>query len=284
MNWRFLSVKHKIRLSRLKILKLFGIIFENIKAAAVPAPSDRNLRGLEATLAKARQLKIDKEYEKAVTLLSGMFYFYPDNPILQGELADACIQYNDIDASIRCYTALLKRFPENIYLQGRLSDCYRHQAGEYFLNNQLDKSIRSYQQAFLFNPGDTPLDSRTYYAAVFLKAEERNRKSNTAAYGRKQTLRTTLKNFEQMALICRKNNIALIFSGYPDAVPYAMRNASDTYGVPLVDHREDFKALLRIYPVKKLFVSRGDSHCTQWGYRVMAENIAEAVLKLKNRD
>ncbi len=280
----FLGVKHKLRLSRLKVLKFFGIILENIKAAAVRAPCDKNLRDLDQKLEEARQLKLDKEYEKAVTLLSGLFCLYPDNRVLQGELDDACIRNNDIDASIRCYSALLERFPENVYLQGRLSDCYRYQAGEYFIGHQLDKAIHSYQQAFLFNPGDTTLDSRPYYAAVLLKSEAKNRRRDASAYGRKETLRATLNNFEQIALACRKNNIALIFSGYPDAVPYAMQKTADKYGVALVDHQPDFKALLRIYPLEKLFVSPGDSHCTQWGYRVMAENIAETVVRLKNGD
>jgi lysophospholipase L1-like esterase len=299
-NLEFLNMKHKIWLSKSRLLKFFNILFANIKKDASLLKSNESSHALEVKLAKARNFKLNEEYDKAIYILSKEFCLYPENDLVQAELTDACIQQNEIEASIQCYSSLLRSFPESAYLRIQLSNSYRHQAGLFFLTMQFTKTIASYKKAYFLNPQDEKI-KLGIYSTVFLKSmrEEKNGKeifnsnildnkfknnlSFTNSMARKYiSQKTAIDNFKQFVTICSQNKIKLIFSGYPFGTPDTMKKTANVYAIPLVDHKKEFDKLLELYPFEKIFISKNDTHCTKFGYRVMAKNIAAMILKIQS--
>ena len=81
-----------------------------------------------------------------------------------------------------------------------------------------------------------------------------------------------------MIKLCIANKINLILLEYPEGSCEEMYFLAQQYNVPLVGYNNAFLKLLRQGLRDKYFVP--DGHCTKEGYGVMAEAIAEEVLRI----
>ncbi len=257
---------------------------------------DRNTVILELE----RCYKLNGAYAKAQQILLEALRNDPDNEQLYAELDDVLIRGNDIRETLRAYTDLMNRFPDNKDISRRLARAYIHQAGEYLINNRLQAAENSYRNAFALDPENEKslqgMKAVRFFIAQdqsFLKqllSQQYSLYKLTLGYMVRKLLpvqkiaeELQSQNLVAMARQCRKYNVPLIFSGYPASVSSPMRAAAASEAVPLVEHRLVFEQLNAFVPGSVFFISEYDPHCTAKGYRVMAENIAEVVMREINK-
>ena len=248
-----------------------------------------------AVLELGRCYKLAQQYAKAIDVLSRALNDFPNDNKLHYELKDIFLRLKSNKKTILFYEEFLRKFPENLLAKKFLADAYLSAAGEYYLNNQIGRSIEYYNKAIVLDP------QRKEQISSFveiIKSNTERRKENLdikfcgflkvvkAAYfpsflfGERIVTNVLEENLDKMAEICQKNNIEIFFSGYPDGVSDAMKRAALSNNIVLIDHEEVFDTLLKRHKNEDLFVSDTDRHCTKYGYRVMAENISEVILSV----
>lgn len=96
----------------------------------------------------------------------------------------------------------------------------------------------------------------------------------------------TIKNYFKLYKICKNNNIKLIAMQYPvrniKTLKQILKNFDE---VTFISNERNFKQALKTHKVEDIFVDRfaGDfGHCTKLGNTLIAENVAETILKLYN--
>ena len=100
---------------------------------------------------------------------------------------------------------------------------------------------------------------------------------------RRQYSETTINNYKRIKAILDEHRIKLVCAQYPLR---SIDNLKAIFGrennIIFVDNELNFKNALKKIPYKDLFIDlfAGDfGHCTEKGNRLLAENIAEAILK-----
>jgi hypothetical protein len=68
-----------------------------------------------------------------------------------------------------------------------------------------------------------------------------------------------------------------MLSGQPEFTLMPAEHIAEKHNLPLVRHEKTFEELLKSCPRERFFIP--DGHCTKEGYGVMAENIAQEILK-----
>ncbi len=102
----------------------------------------------------------------------------------------------------------------------------------------------------------------------------------------KNISKKTIKNYVKLYKICENNNIKLIAMQYPVRNIKPLKQMLKTCeGTTFISNEENFKQVLKTHKVEDIFNDRfaGDfGHCTNLGNTLIAENVAETILKLYN--
>ncbi|MBI4846935.1 MAG: tetratricopeptide repeat protein [Candidatus Omnitrophica bacterium] len=205
-----------------------------------------------------RCYKLAGEYEKAQQVLADAFKINPDDVLIQVEIQDLLINFNGFEKNPEIYWSLYKLYPYNKFINQQIVSAYFSLAGKYLFNDQFDKAREYYQKA-----------------AVFLTNNNKQFK-NKEMLKDLEIMKNTFDNLCELAAICRGKNILLLFSGYPEFVRAEMGQAAKRTGVVVVDHAPIFEEVLKRFPREKYFIA--DGHCTEEGYRIMAENVADKIV------
>ena len=289
----YLKIQNNFFLTNLRISKLFNVFFERLKYKFKKnnLPEEENI-----TIDLVRFYKLNNRYDKAIPIILKMFFLNPDSKILQEELKDLLIRQKKINESIRYYSDLLNKFPKNMFLKQQLWNSYKHQAGLYYLAGQKEKYEIFYNKAqqlarndkFFFHNGQEVLSlsqnnlensqSRfnKYYDKMYYTIM--NYINSQLSWRLPISDIILSDNLTEIAEICRKEKIELIFSGYPLSVSNIMEKNACSNNIILINHQETFEKLLTKSPLEKYFVSKNDNHCTKEGYRIIAEDIASTIL------
>lgn len=83
------------------------------------------------------------------------------------------------------------------------------------------------------------------------------------------------RNVKMIADECARRAIPLVILGYPEDA-YGLEMIAQDRSLPYVDNISVFKDLLKTQPHEKLF-SADANHCNAEGYRIMAENLYDAL-------
>ncbi len=248
-----------------------------------------------------RCCKLNREYSKAVNILEYALNMHPDNQSLHYELRDVFVRMNIIEQTILFYEEFLRKFPDNAFARKFLSQAYIHIAGDFYRDNYLEKSRTHYLKALELSPEnkedlkdsiamiDSNLKRKTGYLQS--KLQDKNGFLRTAGLyiadivmGERVVSSVLADNFTEMIDFCKKNNIRLFFSGYPEGVSAAMEKAALMHDIELIRHQGIFFRLLKNKPETDFFVSEQDRHCTKYGYGVVAKNIAGRIISLLDKN
>ncbi|MBU4305875.1 MAG: hypothetical protein KJ893_09720 [Candidatus Omnitrophica bacterium] len=250
-----------------------------------------------ALMELGRCYKLNREYNRAVETFGGMLKNNVDDSPVYEELDDVFRRLNVIEEPIAFYTALLKKFPGNKQIRRRLSKTYVHLGGTLYKNGQVDEAYCLYSDAVILDPENKKAQKLLETMRIFRELRGTNKNSILSLSPfdilkfvegyliikimpiKKITDDLLIENLSAMAALCREKEIPLIFSGYPREIPEKIKELALQDNIPLVEHERCFARLLAAAPLEVYFISEDDPHCTRLGYRVMAENIAEAVLE-----
>lgn len=288
-------------------LILYGNIYRNFEyytqavlfyERAIKVSQDDRLVRIEL----GRCYKLNRQFRKAIDVLDRALKDNPQDEQLHAEIRDTFIKSEMVDESILFYEEFLEKCPRNKYATDNLIGAYIQAAGENFLNNQALEGKSYYKKALALNPQlgakiNASIEMMEYELKLKDSHSKLNAKPSTGSFlksisgdylintmlAKRMTLQILFENLLEMAKICKKNNIKMFLSCYPDAgymdnVSIEIRKLALAYDVTIINHYNAFFDALRKYPYEHYFVSRADPHCTKAGYRVMAENIAQAIL------
>ncbi|MFH2137587.1 MAG: GDSL-type esterase/lipase family protein [Candidatus Omnitrophota bacterium] len=296
---------------KLKTVKLIKIISENIKGAIKKHAAGKDIAGNEGAASakdiyelikqgngytiehrfeqakscycRAREIdpenrtvllelgrcyKLSGEYEKAVHTFALLLKQDINDSNIFTELDDVFISWNDPAKAVDFYTRLFKQYPSN-HIKEKLGKALIVEADVLVSNNDSKKAIVFYGRAWALDPQNKGIYSGPLYNRAIAEGVSAGKKTN-----HQQQL---FANLEKLARICRQENIPLIFSGYPQELSMPIQDVSGKYKISLVDHRRKFAELLRNDKEQKYFIK--DGHCTAEGYRIVAENIAEKIIR-----
>lgn len=96
--------------------------------------------------------------------------------------------------------------------------------------------------------------------------------------------RVRMELWTQMVNLSKKYNFTLIMQNYPSgytAVNRALSKISSALNLPLVDNATVFDRLIQRDGRSKYL--RGDDHCTDLGYQIMAQNVTRILSQLENK-
>ena len=101
------------------------------------------------------------------------------------------------------------------------------------------------------------------------------------------TPQITMNNYKNLAKICKQNHIKLIAMQYPlRSLKPLKQMLAEFDEIIFINNEEIFKQALQKYNLEEIFRDRfaGDfGHCTELGNTLIAENVAETILKLYNQ-
>lgn len=108
----------------------------------------------------------------------------------------------------------------------------------------------------------------------------------TKNYLMNNTVLVTFKNYQKLAQICKLNNIKLVAMQYPMRPIEPLKQILDLYSnVSFVSNEKIFKEVLKIKKTDDIFIDlfAGDfGHCTDLGNQMIADNLADTLVKLIN--
>ncbi len=184
-------------------------------------------------------------------------------------------QYNKAK---RKYSEIIKIDPANYRAYFGLGACYQY-LGEY------DKAEEMFKKAI-----DITSENEGAYRCLALFYKETGRYHDAEKYFRKAD-KTGLElyfpaiqqNFQELQRILMQKKIKFVCVQYPLRNIEPLKNMFDTAdGVIFVDNEKNFKEALKTSNYKEYFIDSfgGDfGHCTKKGNRLLAENIADVILK-----
>jgi len=250
-----------------------------------------------------RCYKLDKQYKKAIVVFSRLLKLYPENEAVFLELQDLFTLSGNTRDKVLLFETMSKLFPGNQRISDALIDAYVHAAGELSRSNDLINAKALYAKAAeLDSEGRKAIPEIIKSLDLASESKKRYLTSNfnvnighplrqlkgflliKSSFSQSFGLGILFGNFAEMIEICQKNNVKVIISEYPSdyegTVCKAVQKIVKRYEIPIIEHNDIFNKLLISKPYEYYFVSKKDSHCTQEGYRIMAENIARAIIDL----
>lgn len=207
-----------------------------------------------ALLELGRFYRIKAQYDEAIKVLTTAFRIDPNNAPIIVELVDVFININEPKKAKNYFIELSKEFPNNEDL---------HKLVSTYTRLEKDLSLVNKNKAIKLIP-QTKLSFKNSYVDNYIASQ------------------LLYRNLIKIVQLCRENKIVLIFSSYPHNTSFVMEKVAKIYGIPLINQASVFNKLLKNSSDDKYFVSTYDHHCTKYGYRIMAENIAEKIIKIFN--
>ena len=277
--------KTDIILSKSKIYKLIKISFLNIRGAIVkndlkfPKVDDENYEGhfnnkkAEMYYNSGNSYMFEGKYETALTEFKNAESLEPENPWVHWRLA--CV-----------YSQSFSRY-----------DLAREEA--MLAVKYGDSSIIGHVIMIIRNKNISGQDDRKFYAALKelelivdnnYKPEDKDKAKRYLKqlylYNKNdnEIKKIISCNLNEILRITQRNRIKLILMRYPMYLPGedAIKSFSDKYNIPLVDNYAIFKDMLNRVKREDLFVL--DGHCNAEGYRLIAENLYNTLIKKKMID
>ncbi|MBU1086437.1 MAG: hypothetical protein KKD05_02850 [Candidatus Omnitrophica bacterium] len=224
-----------------------------------------------ASIEKARLYKIKGQYAEALNVLAQALNIDTENKQIKQELSDVFIRMNDPWQRVKFYQNILKHNQGNVSLKKKLASAYVVLADSFFVNKQFDKTIANYDKAMQLDPENEKIYSSIIYnQAILRKMLSRKMKKPGLNYQKLNEI-TLTKNLKELVLICKKQNIELVLSGYPLEMLGPLQKISADYAIPLIDHRQSFSERTDVF-------FAADGHCNGAGYKIVAENISQYIL------
>jgi len=203
------------------------------------------------------------------------------------------------DESYVCLAAIYCDLGEFDMAIGTLIEAMKIQPDNHKIYDELSRTLNDQRK---FYPGLGQLIGKEDYLklqknieCVYRKDKKMNKKEFDKWFKHNKTKATTLNEFfkirseltdkvleydlKELVTIARRKKIKIIFSSYPTYIPKPMQKVATDYNVQLVDLTIRFGKLLLNHDSLDFFVDKNiGGHCNDNGYRIMAEEIAAAVL------
>lgn len=211
-------------------------------------------------LEQGRCYKLSGDFDKAVEILVKMFVKNPKDEMIYAELKDALIKSGDMQTMLRVYAYLYQCFPRDDIIRKGLTEIYVSIGGDNLLHNDLDRANYFYSKALMLDV------SNQHVYHNMLKEITLSRK--------------LYANLERIAGICKKEEILLVFCGYPSLMPSAMRQLAKKQDALLIDLRPYYEIAEKNFPERQYIISENDAHCTKEEYYLMAEVIKNKIIEL----
>lgn len=237
-----------------------------------------------------RCYKLAHIYAEAINALTSALKIDQYNQKIYEELDDIFISINNPKEAVDCYTNLFAVYLNNEWVKKRLINALILFGDTLFLEGRFDEAIIYYERVLDINPHYEPLFSNIgYNVSIKKNAEGKQRFPFSDLFlmkgkeKRKQEERTEIlfHNLVKIAKLCQKEGVTVIFSSYPRQLIEVVEEVAQLYNVCFIDHRFAFEQLLKDLPEDKFFGS--DGHCYQEGHKIVAENIANEILQILNR-
>jgi tetratricopeptide (TPR) repeat protein len=234
-----------------------------------------NIRKKEATARQEDNIKNKDVLKKALEL-------NPLNDEAYIEFSNLCRDKKQLQQAEDAYKKALGLKPRNDEAYVELGETYRDQG-------QLQQAEDAYKKALELNPGK--VRSSELYGALgtiyeemgqFTLAEECYSNANQTRLSEYKP--STAYNYHKLKEILDKRKIKLVCVQYPMYNIEALKKIfqGDIDGILFVDNEKTFKEAVREGSYKMYFrdIFGGDfGHCTYKGNRLLAENIANVILK-----
>lgn len=217
-------------------------------------------------------------FDRAQEMFNKAIEFNPRNPDYYYDMAQFCQSrghYPEAEAYFKKAIELKPRDDYNIYVDFGL---------HYFERGMLSDAEMMLNKSARMNPDDP----RVYWYLGFIK-ELQGEKGNAALYfGRIKSVldsarQVTCRNYTQLRDIVLGRGIKLVCAQYPlRRVEDLKRFLDSDKGVVFVDNEDVFKKALKTSSYGDYFVDRfaGDfGHCTRKGNLLLADTIAQAIIK-----
>lgn len=245
-----------------------------------------------------RCYKLNKEYDLALDLFAALLYKYPDNNELYSEVKDLFTRQDQPLKTIKFCEKFINHFNDNYLIKEILADAYITLGGNYLIQGKADIALSYYIKSFLIAEHYDRAYSKlmsicTLHPKLYRKAlQQLSKKENLRKMIKKGNLFSNLLpvkfagntlsmiNMIKIAQISQAKNITVIFSGYPQYTPPAIKQVSHLFKIPIVMQEDKFNDLLKNSDHSQYFSDKYKMHCNENGYKVMAENISTEILKL----
>ncbi|MFH1063308.1 MAG: GDSL-type esterase/lipase family protein [Candidatus Omnitrophota bacterium] len=234
-------------------------------------------------LEMGRCYRLDGQDNQAVTMLRRALILDESNQDILNELIAIFVNKKSLKQKKEFFYKLSLLLPENKEIKKQLISANMQLADMYYKSGDNYNAIVYYNKAICLDPYNAQIYNRVYYNKAIGLEHKQDILTATGIKWQGQTIwQITFDNISQIAEICKRKGIVLIFSGYPEEMYDPVNTAARKYDVILVDHRKLFAGKKAMGQRSKYFVS--DGHCTRYGYQLMAENIATQILKyLENK-
>ncbi len=217
-------------------------------------------------------------FARAEEMLKKAIEFNPRNPDYYYDLAQFCQsqgRYPEAEAFFKKTIELKAGNDYNIYVDFGLHYFERGLFPE--AENMLKRSLRMNAD-----------DPRVYWYLGFVKESQGKKDDAVSYFNRMKSVldpahKTTSRNYAQLRDVVLRRGIKLVCAQYPlRNVETLERMFTDPEGIVLVDNEGIFKEALKDGRYQDYFVDKfaGDfGHCTRKGNMLLANNIAQAIIK-----
>ncbi len=276
--------KMDIWLSNSRVYKLIKISFLNLKGAIAKEDLDFIQDGSIASKFFVKSPEARKHYD----LGEGHFY------------------EGDIEMALAEFKEALRLEPCNPLLHWRLACIYNYALHEYDLAKDEARFVFMYGDSSIIGEAFVvlrdsivrrgPDDDNEFYTAIKDiesiidntyeskdKVKARRYLERLISYYRNnnELKRVFCYNLKEILRITRQNRIKLVLMQYPirlvGCIEDSIKGLSDKYDIPLVDNYTIFEDRLVHLKEEDLFAR--DGHCNASGYKLIAENVCQALIK-----
>lgn len=220
-----------------------------------------------------------EEYDKAIEMFKKAIEINPGNDSAYVGIGNT---YQDQGRHGRA----IEMFKEAIEIGPRDDDAYVGIGYSYYAQGKHDEAIDVFERAIETNPKNDILYgalANHYYGELkkYKLAEEFFRKANELR--EKYYNPTTYHSYRKLREIVARRGIKLVCVQYPmRSIEPLKRLFEDPEGIIFVDNEKVFKKAVKQTSYDKYFIDMfgGDfGHCTKEGNRLLAENIANVIVK-----
>jgi len=232
---------------------------------------------------------VQRKAEEAVIFYDKALEYEPEDVSLMFRLATVCLDYHKYDRVIELYNRARPYFRERAYLfQEEFKLFSNLVASCYIMQKKYTEAEALYLEAIKSHPNEP-----TYYAGLGL-AYFNMGKDHLArkAYAKADDLRdiqkadflaVTKHNYNVIREKVHSRKIPLVCVQYPMRSVEPLKNMFKSHSdILFVDNEHTFKDAVRARSYNDIFIDNfavDFGHCTEEGYRLLAQNVADVLLE-----
>jgi lysophospholipase L1-like esterase len=233
----------------------------------------------EILLEMGRCYKLNGQDAKAVAILKIALLADAKNPDILKELEAVLLKNKALKYKMEFFNKLFILLPENEEIKRQVINADIQLADSYYQQGDNDKALVYYNKAIALEPYNEKIYNRVFYNIAMESEHNQPGFVDNHQKGIGQIVwQITYDNIVKIAEICKQKGIKLILSGYPEEIYDPVNTAAKDYNIIFVDQRKDFADKQAMGQRNKYLIQ--DGHCTQLGYRIMAENISAVIVNL----